>query len=45
MARGKALTSAEETEDDPVNHSHRNMVRMGFSLAYARQHWVRRPAR
>lgn len=36
--------TGEETQEDPVNHSYRNMVRMGFSLAYARQNWVRRPA-
>lgn len=36
--------TGEETQKDPVNHSYRNMVRMGFSLAYARQNWVRRPA-
>jgi GNAT superfamily N-acetyltransferase len=36
--------TGEETEDEPVNHSYRNMLRMGFSLAYARQNWVRRPA-
>lgn len=36
--------TGEETIDDPVNHSYRNMVRMGFGLAYARQNWVRRPA-
>lgn len=36
--------TGEETEDQPVNHSYRNMVRLGFSLAYARQNWVRRPA-
>jgi len=36
--------TGEETEDHPVNHSYRNMVRLGFSLAYERQNWVRRPA-
>jgi hypothetical protein len=35
--------TGEETEKDPVNHSYRNMVRAGFSLAYARQNWVRLP--
>ncbi len=34
----------EETKDDPVNHSYRYMIRIGFNLAYARQNWVRRPA-
>ncbi len=35
--------TGEETEKDPVNHSYRNMVRVGFELAYARQNWVRIP--
>lgn len=35
--------TGEETEKDPVNHSYRNMVRVGFQLAYARQNWVRVP--
>jgi GNAT superfamily N-acetyltransferase len=33
--------TGEETSDDPVNHSFRNMVRLGFTLAYARPNWVR----
>ncbi len=37
--------TGEETEDDPVNHSLRNMRRAGFRLAYARQNWVRIPAK
>lgn len=36
--------TGEETEQNPVNHSYRNMVRTGFELAYARQNWVRVPA-
>ncbi len=32
-----------ETEASPVNHSYRNMVRLGFRLAYERQNWVRVP--
>jgi len=35
--------TGEETEKNPVNHSYRNMVRVGFNLAYARQNWVRLP--
>jgi hypothetical protein len=35
--------TGEETEKDPVNHSYRNMGRVGFQLAYARQNWVRMP--
>jgi GNAT superfamily N-acetyltransferase len=35
--------TGEETEKIPVNHSYRNMVRVGFNLAYARQNWVRLP--
>jgi GNAT superfamily N-acetyltransferase len=35
--------TGEETEKVPVNHSYRNMVRVGFNLAYARQNWVRLP--
>lgn len=33
--------TGEETGDDPVNHSYRNMLRTGFRLAYARQNYVR----
>jgi hypothetical protein len=33
--------TGQETPDDPVNHSYRNMVRLGFNLAYARPNWVR----
>ena len=33
--------TGEEDEQDPVNHSYRNMVRLGFQLAYARRNWVR----
>ncbi len=36
--------TGEETEEDPVNPSYRNMVRAGFRLAYARRNRVRRPA-
>jgi hypothetical protein len=32
--------TGEEDEQDPVNHSYRNMVRLGFRLAYARRNWV-----
>ncbi len=35
--------TGEETEKDPLNHSYRNMVRVGFQLAYGRQNWVRIP--
>lgn len=35
--------TGEETEKDPINHSYRNMVRVGFKLGYARQNWVRLP--
>lgn len=35
--------TGEETENDPLNHSFRNMVRVGFQLAYARQNWIRIP--
>lgn len=35
--------TGEETEREPVNHSYRNMVRLGFRLAYARQNWLRVP--
>ena len=34
--------TGEETEEEPVNHSYRNMLRAGFQLAYARRNWVRR---
>jgi hypothetical protein len=34
--------TGEEDEQDPVNHSYRNMIRLGFRLAYARRNWVRR---
>ncbi len=33
--------TGKETEEDPVNHSYRNMLRSGFRLAYARRNWVR----
>jgi GNAT superfamily N-acetyltransferase len=33
--------TGEETAEDPVNHSYRNMVRLGFNLAYARPNWLR----
>jgi hypothetical protein len=33
--------TGEEDEQDPVNHSYRNMLRLGFQLAYARRNWVR----
>ena len=33
--------TGEEDEQDPVNHSYRNMVRLGFRLAYPRRNWVR----
>ena len=33
--------TGEETEEEPVNHSYRNMLRSGFRLAYARRNWVR----
>lgn len=33
--------TGEETEQNPVNHSYRNMVRTGFRLAYARRNWYR----
>ncbi|HEY5434897.1 MAG TPA: hypothetical protein VIK13_06665 [Candidatus Limnocylindrales bacterium] len=36
--------TGEETEDDPVNHSYRNMLRTGFRLAYARRNYVRVPS-
>ena len=32
--------TGEETEDDPVNHSYRNMLRTGFRLAYPRRNYV-----
>ena len=35
--------TGEETPEEPVNHSYRNMLRAGFHLAYARQNWVRIP--
>jgi hypothetical protein len=35
--------TGEETPEEPVNHSYRNMLRAGFRLAYARQNWVRIP--
>ena len=36
--------TGEETPEDPVNHSYRNMLRSGFTLAYARPNWDRREA-
>jgi GNAT superfamily N-acetyltransferase len=36
--------TGEETPEDPVNPSYRNMLRAGFTLAYARPNWVRREA-
>ncbi len=36
--------TGEETEEEPVNPSYRNMLRAGFKLAYARRNWVRVPA-
>ncbi len=33
--------TGEETEEAPVNHSYRNMLRSGFTLAYARPNWRR----
>ncbi len=33
--------TGEETDEDPVNHSYRNMVRAGFRLGYARRSWYR----
>ena len=33
--------TGEETAEEPVNHSYRNMLRSGFTLAYARPNWVR----
>jgi hypothetical protein len=35
--------TGEETEQEPVNHSYRNMRRLGFQLAYARRNWRRIP--
>lgn len=35
--------TGEETEQNPVNQSYRNMLRAGFQPAYARQNWVRLP--
>ena len=35
------VETGEETEEDPVNPSYRNMLRSGFTLAYARPNWVR----
>jgi GNAT superfamily N-acetyltransferase len=32
--------TGEETEEEPVNPSYRNMLRLGFTLAYARPNWV-----
>jgi hypothetical protein len=41
---GWAITeTGAESESDPGNHSYRNMVRLGFRLAYERQNWVRLP--
>ena len=34
--------TGEETPEDPVNPSYRNMVRAGFTLAYARPNRIRR---
>lgn len=39
--RWAVTETGEETEEEPVNHSYRNMVRSGFRLAYARRNWVR----
>jgi hypothetical protein len=36
--------TGEETAENPVNPSYRNMLRAGFRLAYARPNWVRREA-
>jgi len=36
--------TGEETPEDPVNPSYRNMLRAGFTLAYARPNWIRREA-
>jgi hypothetical protein len=36
--------TSEETEENPVNHSYRNMLRAGFQLAYARRNYVRTAA-
>ena len=33
--------TGEETDEEPVNHSYRNMRSSGFALAYARPNWVR----
>jgi hypothetical protein len=33
--------TGEETEEIPINHSYRNMVRSGFRLAYARRNYNR----
>jgi GNAT superfamily N-acetyltransferase len=33
--------TGEETEAHPVNHSYRNMLRVGFRLGYARRDWNR----
>ena len=33
--------TGEETKEEPVNHSYRNMLRSGFRLAYARRNWFR----
>jgi hypothetical protein len=33
--------TGEETAEFPVNHSYRNMLRSGFTLAYARPNWRR----
>jgi hypothetical protein len=39
--RWAVTETGEETEEFPVNHSYRNMVRSGFRLAYARRNWYR----
>jgi GNAT superfamily N-acetyltransferase len=39
--RWAVVETGEETEEFPVNHSYRNMVRAGFHLAYARQNYNR----
>ena len=39
--RWAVTETGEETEEEPVNHSYRNMLRSGFRLAYARRNWVR----
>jgi hypothetical protein len=39
--RWAVTETGEESDEEPVNHSFRNMIRAGFKLAYARRNWVR----